>query len=270
MGFGKQAVKVWLVTLSVFITLGFSVVIGAAQGDGQPLHALDKGETAFLPLVASMKPATTLPFADGFGSNMSPHWTVYPYHGEDWRQDEGLGIYWYNYDSEETDADDWWGLSMYLGPGSELWADYEVVAIVKSAQAGSKKGGLNGLWLRGSYEETGRVGGYYVHLKRRTNEINLWRLNPGATNLDNAQLVRAVTYAPGIGTGWYSLRVRVQGANIQAWLKERDEPASAYRLVLNWTDPQAMYMQGTVGLSAYRSRAVYDNITVTQVTSSSQ
>ena len=176
MGFRKQAVKVWVITLFVFLALALSAVAGAAQGQGslpsaprngpssqalamvsspraapvvaavQSSPALAaKDSTAFLPLVARQKPLTTLPFADGFGPAMSPHWTVYPFHGDDWRQDVSLGIYWYNYDSEETDADDWWGLSMYLGPGSTLWADYEVEAIVKSAQAGSKKHSNQGL-----------------------------------------------------------------------------------------------------------------------------
>jgi hypothetical protein len=77
-------------------------------------------------------------------------------------------------------------------------------------------------------------------------------------------------HASGIGTGWYTLKVRVQGANIQVWLKDRDEPPSAYTIVLNWTDPEALYMRGTVGLSAYRSRAVYDFISVTEVAASSQ
>lgn len=270
MGFGKQAVKVWLMTLSVLITLGFSVVIGAVQGDGQPSRALGKDTTAFLPLVANMKPTTTLPFADGFGQFMSPDWTVYPFQGEDWKQDRNLGIYWCNYDSEETDRDDWWGLSMYLGPGSELWADYEVITVLKSSKAGSITGGLAGIWVRGSYAADGRVGGYYIHLKRRTDEINLWRFRPGAQNLGEADAVRTVKYIPGLGTRWFTLKVRVQGANIKAWLKDTTEPESAYRLLFDWTDPNATYMQGTVGLSSYRSRAVYDAINVVAIPSSSR
>jgi hypothetical protein len=301
MGIGKQALKGWLVTLSVLVMLGLFAAIGAAQGGDNlallspqsPVRAVDlalekegtvssivegapvvrasaSDGTAFLPIAARMKPPTTLPFAEGFGQFMSPHWTVYPFHGEDWRHDTKLGIYWYNYDVAETDRDDWWGLSMYLGPGSELWADYEVTAVLKVPDAGSPSGGLAGLWLRGSYAPDGRVGGYYVHLKKRTNEVNLWRIRPGARDLGSVDLIREVQYQPGIGKSWYSLRVRVEGANIKAWLKDSDEPDSAYRLVVNWTDPQAMYMQGTVGLSAYRGRATFDNLTVTEVVSASQ
>jgi hypothetical protein len=269
MGIGKRTLKAWLVVLSVLVTLGPFAALGAAQGDFTA-STLDDDETAYLPLVASMKPQTTLPFADGFGQYMSPHWTVYPYHGEDWRQDESLGIYWYNYDSEETDKDDWWGLSMYLGPGSDLWADYEIVTVLKSSKAGSVTGGLAGIWLRGSYQQDGQVGGYYIHLKRRTNEVNLWRLRPGAQNLGEADLIRTVKYIPGLGTRWFSLKVRAQGSNIKAWLKDTTEPESSYRLLFDWTDPNATYMQGTVGLSAYRSRAVYDNLTVTGIPSSNQ
>jgi hypothetical protein len=81
---------------------------------------------------------------------------------------------------------------MYLGPGSEFWTDYEVVTILKSSKAGSITGGLAGIWLRGSYRPDGQVGGYYVHLKRRTNEVNLWRLRSGAQNLGEADLIRTV------------------------------------------------------------------------------
>jgi len=270
MGFGKQAAKVWFVTLSVLFTLGLTVAIGAAQGDGQAAPSLAKDETVFLPLVARMEPETTLPFADGFGQFMSPDWTVYPFQGEDWKQDKNLGIYWCNYDSEETDRDDWWGLSMYLGPGSELWADYEVTTVLKSSKAGSITGGLAGIWVRGSYATDGRVGGYYIHLKRRTDEVELWRIRPGAQDLGAADVVRSVKYTPGLGTRWFSLKVKVQGANIKAWLKDSTESDSAYRLLFDWTDPNATYLQGTVGLSSYRSRAVYDAINVVEVPSSSR
>ena len=304
MEFGKQAVKMWLVTLSVLITLGLFVAIGAAQSDVKPslsshqgsaavisgqavalvreshapqaaagdpaALALGKDKTAFLPLVARMEPTTTLPFTDGFDQYMSPHWTVYPFHGEDWKQDDDYGgIYWCNYDSEETDKDDWWGLSMYLGPGAELWTNYEATATLKSSKAGSITGGLAGVWLRGSYAEDGRVGGYYVHLKRRTDEVILWRLRPGARNLNEADEVSKAEYL-GLGTRWYTLKVRVQGANIKAWLKDTTEPDSAYGLLFDWTDPNATYMQGTVGLSSYRSRAVYDAINVVELPSSRQ
>ena len=277
MGFGKQAVRVLLATLAVLITLGLSVVMvlepqaSSPAAVNQTAGALaNKDEVAFLPLVARMEPKTTLPFADGFGQFMSPDWTVYPFHGEDWKQDENLGIYWCNYDSEETDRDDWWGLSMYLGPGSELWADYEATTVLKSSKAGSITGGLAGVWVRGSYAPDGTVGGYYIHLKRRTDEVNLWRIRPGAQNLGDADMVRAVKYIPGLGSRWFSLKVRVQGANIKAWLKDSTEPESAYRLLFDWTDPNSTYLQGTVGLSSYRSRAVYDAISVEEIGSSSR
>ena len=64
--------------------------------------------------------------------------------------------------------------------------------------------------------------------------------------------------------------MRVEGANIKAWLKDATEPDSAYVLMFDWTDPNATYMTGTVGLSAYRSRAVYDSIAVEAIPSSSQ
>jgi hypothetical protein len=259
----KQAWRVWLVACVVFSSLALVVVASFAQeGTGGMANADGR---ALLPVVASMKPPSTLPFADGFGQYMSPHWVEYPYGGTDWRQDEDLGIYWYHYESDETPNDEWWALSMYQGPGSDLWTDYEIITLLKSAQAGSRKGGLNGIWFRGTYQPDGTVGGYYVHLKRRTDQVDLWRLNPGARNLGAAQLVREVTYAQGIGTGWFHLRVRVEGANIQVWLKESSDPPSAYRLVINWTDPNATYDRGTVGLSAYKSRAVYDDIRVTEL-----
>ncbi len=264
MKFGKQAARVWLVTLSVLIAMGLSVVIGAAQGDGQPSRALKKDKTVFLPLVANMKPTTTLPFADDFGQNMSEYWTVYPFEGEDWDQDRNNGYYWYDYDSAK--GDDKWGLSMFLGPGSELWTDYEVITELKVPDAGSPTGGLAGIWIRGSYAPDGRIGGYYIHLKKRTDEVDLWRINPGARDLGDAELVLYPRYVPGIGKSWFTLKVRTQGANIKAWLKSDGD----YTLLFDWTDPQAVYTQGTVGLSAYRSRATYRNITVTEISSSSQ
>jgi hypothetical protein len=272
MGSEKQATRVWLMMLCVVIILGLSLTM-ALETDASLLVAEDqavralvtKSKTAFLPIASRMEPQTTLPFADDFGYNMSPDWMVYPFHGEDWKQDKNLDIYWCNYDSAETDRDDWWGMSMYLGPGSERWGDYEVTTVLKSSKAGSVNGGLAGIWLRGSYAPNGTVGGYYVHIKRNTDEVVLWRLRPGAQNLSQADLVRAEEYLPGLGTRWFTMKVRVQGARISVWLKDAEESDSAYRFLFDWTDPNATYMQGTVGLSSYRSRAVYDHIRVVEI-----
>ena len=86
MDIGKQTLKGWLVMLAMVVTLGPLVAVGAAQ-DGSAARDLAKNKTVYLPIAARMKPLTTLPFADGFGQDMSPHWTEYPFHGEDWAHD---------------------------------------------------------------------------------------------------------------------------------------------------------------------------------------
>jgi uncharacterized repeat protein (TIGR01451 family) len=221
-----------------------------------------------VPLVTySERPATTLPFYDDFLQEPTPpDWTVFlNYPGltaSDWYWDPG--IYYY-------DPEDWRGyaLSMYLGPGSEEWTDYEVVTTIRDR--GEK---LAGIWVRGTYEdegdgEGGRVGGYYVFLRPQDDYVYLFRIRPDTQLFYDVQEVGVARYAPGIGTRrWYHLKVAVQGANIKVWLKEKGD--ANYVGLIDWTDPDETYMQGTVGFSAFRVNAVYDDISVTELPSSGQ
>jgi uncharacterized repeat protein (TIGR01451 family) len=232
---------------------------------------------AFLPLVhLDTTPVTTLPFVEDFGRSMSPDWQVFTQPGgplaNDWFHDPVRGLYWYD-PYAQAPYWEYFALSMYLGSGSQTWSNYRVIAELKDSTPLEPTAGLVGIWVRGSYDN-GRVGGYYVHLRPGDNKVYLWRLKPGATDLQrDAEVVASQTYAPGIfrrTAYFYVLKVEVEGANIKAYLKYGADPDTSYVRLIDWTDPNATYPQGTVGLSGYRARAVYDSITVTPLAAGSQ
>jgi hypothetical protein len=271
---GRQAIM-WIVGLAV---LGLFVTASFAQDEeGQAVAPDEKGDVSsatagpqdvYLPLVSyAVKPVTTLPFRDDFaGGVIDPGWQVYmpPISTEPfaWTSGPGggRGIYYYDYPRGTNWKD--WALSMYAGEGAQWWTDYRIVASVKDSQAASESGGLAGIWFRGTYEN-GVLGGYYAVIKRRINEVELWRLPPGSDELSDATRLYHDLYKPGISGGkFYNLKVEVRGANIQVWLKEQGAPDSTYRLAFNKVD-DSPYLRGTVGLIAFKATAVFDDITVT-------
>ena len=295
----RRALKVWFAGLVMLTTLAILVGVGSAQSDHEPaLPPLQGGQAAalatnedtevsstmplakghiYLPLIPNTeRPPTTLPFEDTFDQGLSSDWVVFlNYPGltaDDWYWDGQAptwGFYVYNYDQ----GSQWPGfaLSMYLGPGSDEWTDYEIVATLKKTLNNEK---LGGLWFRGGYEESsvqgGQVGGYYVHIKPRDDSVYLWRIDPNTLQYQIMQVVAQSEYAPGITKLWYNLKVRVQGANIKVWLKQQVEPESAYVLLIDWTDPSPTYMQGTVGFSTFRTSYIFDDIKVTALSTSTQ
>jgi uncharacterized repeat protein (TIGR01451 family) len=218
------------------------------------------GYRVFLPaVVRSDKPATTLPFVDTF-AQLSPDWMPFatptgPY-ADQWVWGPA-GYYWYDPEAGGHTWDDF-ALSMYQGTGATDWSDYQVVTRIRL-----REDRLGGVWIRGSYQG-GQLGGYYVHIQPRDDFVYLWRFPTGATRPDQASIVTKNDYGPKIDIqAWYDLKVVAQGNNIQVWLKSKDEPASAYRSIIDWTDSNSTWMKGTVGFSAYKTFAVYDEITVT-------
>lgn len=277
---GRQAIMAWTVGLGVLAMLGLFVTASSAQDEEGQAVAPDKTgdvssaagapQDVYLPLVSyAVKPVSTLPFRDDFaGGVIDPGWQVYmpPESTEPlaWRSGPGggRGIYYYAYNLLPGTTWKDWALSMYMGEGAQGWTDYQIVASVKDALAGSESGGLAGIWFRGTYEN-GVLGGYYAVLKRRINEVELWRLPPGSDQLSDATRLYHDLYKPGIDGGkFYKLKIEVRGANIQVWLKQQDEPDSAYRLAFNKVD-DSPYLRGTVGLIAFKATAVFDDITVT-------
>jgi len=224
---------------------------------------------AFLPLAIRTKlPETTLPFVDTFDNGWPANWaafTNYPgMQASDW--------VWYPWNPTtgfiSYEPESWKGFSllMYLGPGHTGWADYRVVTSLRPT--GDR---LAGLWLRGEYVQQtdglgGWVGGYYLHLRPDDETVYLWRIQSQAHQFHVADIVQSAVYSLGIQRGkWYHLKAEVRGANIKAWLKLKSDPESAYRQVINWTDPYNTYPKGTVGLSVFRTTALYDDIAVTSL-----
>lgn len=270
----------WLAGSVLLAALAMVVVAGSAVGPSAlaqvapslvPVAALDDNYQVFLPL-AVRAPDTTLPFEDNFDNGLSSDWVVFEnYPGltkDDWYWDGAAplwGFYVYNYD----DGSGWdaFVLSMYLGPGSQDWEDYEVVTTVKKTGAKDK---LGGLWIRGTYEPStdmsgGTVGGYYVHMKPQDENVYLWRILPQDRQYQKAQVVAQGLYTPGIAKKWYNLKVRAEGARIRVWLKQQGAPDSSYVQVIDWTDPQGPYMKGTVGFSAWRTSYIWNDIKVTPI-----
>jgi hypothetical protein len=272
-----RTTAVWLAGLVLLAALGIVVAAGSAVGpDAQAQAApamaasaaLDDDFQIFLPLVVRA-PDTTLPFQDDFNNGLSADWVVFEnYPGltkDDWYWDGEAplwGFYVYNYDN----GSGWenFVLSMYLGPGSQEWTDYEVVTTVKKTGAKDK---LGGLWVRGTYEPSndmsgGNVGGYYVHIKPQDDKVYLWRILPQDRQYQKAQVVAQGLYTPGIAKQWFNLKVRVEGARIRAWLKQEGAPDSSYVQLIDWTDPTGAYMKGTVGFSAWRTTYIWNDINV--------
>jgi hypothetical protein len=213
------------------------------------------------------EPVSEVLLDDDFGEGMSSDWVVFlNYPGlstKDWYWYDG----WYWYDRDSGTGWRGYALTMYLGEGSNEWADYEVVA-----RLANRKENLAGLWLRGSYEamndnQGGRVGGYYLFIKPQDDVVYLFRLNP-ETKLfyDVGSAVAARRYGPGIGRKPFDLKAEVRGANIKVWMKEYVESEDNYRLLIDWTDPNQTYMQGTVGFATFRTVTAFDQIKVTSLT----
>jgi uncharacterized repeat protein (TIGR01451 family) len=234
-------------------------------------------------IIRTSKPATTLPFEDSFDQGLSSNWVKFlnypglnPAHWV-WEGGQNPAWGWYRYNPySATGALQWNGfaLSMYLGPGAQEWTDYQAVTTMRA-----RKGKLAGLWVRGTYENLGdmsgrRVGGYYVHIRPDIDTVFLWRIDPASRMYSDADVVaESDDFNPDISaTGWYDLKVTVQGATIKVYLREARSLADegGYQLLINWTDPNQSYMKGTVGFTAYRTDGIFNYIKVTPLESSSQ
>lgn len=225
--------------------------------------------STFIPMV--LKVPNVLFLSDDFNSGLSSDWVVFTnwpglktFDWEWYGEAPEWGTYLYN----SPDNSGWrdWALSMYLGSGAQEWTDYQVVTNMRAYEDK-----LSGLWVRGTYVpmtdmQGGRVGGYYIHLKPQDDNVYLWKIRPDNMQYHTADVVAQAHYTAGItNKAYYSLKVAVQGANIKVWMKNTAEAESAYRLLINWTDPKQSFMKGTVGFSVWRSVVFYDDITVSRV-----
>jgi hypothetical protein len=275
----EKSLKVWgarLLAIAVVGVLGPFAVGAMAQDDDQGSKVgatSDELKRIYLPLVVRV--SSTLPFFDNFDGGLSSNWVVFEnYPGptkNDWYWQfipSLTGIYFYDPDRGPEPVWRGYALSMYLGPGAQAWTDYQVVTTLRPF-----KDNIAGIWVRGTYEartdmQGGQVGGYYVHIKPDGDRAYLWRIRPQTLHYHESDVVAQAAMPGGITNRWYNLKVAVQGANIKVWLKQDGQPDSAYVLLINWTDPDRTYMQGTVGFSAWRTIVYYNDIAVTPLSGS--
>jgi hypothetical protein len=286
----KQAMKAWFAGLTMLAVLGLLASASLAQVDSgltTPEAATQSNETraaaatgdsyVFLPLVTYTGIPPSLPFRDDFGPDMSPDWQVFTLPGgpfaNDWKW-QGKGFYWY-WPGGIGEEGRWtkFALSMLLGEDRQTWTDYQIVATLRDDYSRGDKG-LTGLWFRGTYQD-GVIGGYCVHMKPadnppwNSNRLYLWRFPPGSRSLDDAEVIGSFQYPGDIKyLNPYQMKVQVQGNRIRVWLKHNLEPESDY--VLAFDEIDGTYGQGTVGLSAYKSKSIYYDIEVTPLSAASQ
>ncbi|HSR34290.1 MAG TPA: family 16 glycoside hydrolase [Anaerolineae bacterium] len=215
-----------------------------------------------------------LPFEDEF-SNESPDWHRFdnwpglsPWHW-DWGGQPGVWGIW-GYDWTEPTEYTGYSLLIYNDPAAEGWTDYEVELRLRDSKDDFLQKGLSGLWLRGTYQDSGAedgktVGGYYVYMKVSDNRIYLMRTPPGDPSFASQVIVASGPTVSIRRDRWYKLIVRVKGANIQVWFENDEDSVDNPVAVLNWTDPNPAWSSGTVGLAVYNTTARFDYIRVLPV-----
>jgi hypothetical protein len=192
-----------------------------------------------------------------------------------WSADGGLngsGAMAHNCCAHGGEAED--ALMMYLGDGAEGWTDYRVE--VQLLVPTDREGMLQGLWVRGQYEERGKedtaqwVTGYYVMLggDRRVRLLQLqteedcqeqtcrtgkWLYafnNPYTLRQERVQGLQLTRGE------WHTLVVEVQGNRIKIWVDGL--------FAFEYVDDKSPFLQGTVGFKTYKAQPVlYDNLIVT-------
>jgi uncharacterized repeat protein (TIGR01451 family) len=203
-------------------------------------------------------PPTTLPMEEPFTVGVPPEWTPFVNYPElspsDWFW-RGDGVTWGRYDYDPGEALEQWGLSMYLGEGAEEWTDYKIEATIRPGKQQNHP--LVGIWFRGTHERRtdllgGDVTGYIFCVRPDKDKVYLGYIDPNTRKL--GFLWAGENSYPTEIWEWYDVTIEVRGANIQVWIEGVK--------MFDWTDPNATWMQGTVGFAVYRGSAGFDYIRV--------
>jgi uncharacterized repeat protein (TIGR01451 family) len=204
---------------------------------------------------------STLPMEESFTTGVPPEWTPFVNYPElsasDWFW-KGDGVTWGRYDYDPGEALEQWGLSMYLGEGAQEWTDYKIQATIRPGKQG--KHPLVGVWFRGTHEtrtdlQGGDVTGYLFCVRPDKDKVYLGYIDPDTRKL-SFLWVGENTFPTEIWE-WYDVTIEVRGANIQIWIQGVK--------MFDWTDPNATWMQGTVGFAVFRGSAGFDYIRVSEL-----
>jgi uncharacterized repeat protein (TIGR01451 family) len=204
---------------------------------------------------------STLPMEETFDTGVPPEWTAFVnspgLSAADWFW---VGdVTWGRYDYVPDEPLNQWALSMYLGQGAQDWTDYRIEATIRPGKVGYHP--LVGIWFRGTYQEQtdlqgGDVTGYALYVRPDKDLVYLGRIDPNTRKLDDLTTIDDNQYDTDIWT-WYNVTIDVQGARIKIWI-------DGIKL-FDWTDPNATWMQGTVGFVVYRGSASFDYIRVSEL-----
>jgi hypothetical protein len=234
----------------------------------------------FVPFVS--RAVLLTPFADDFELGVDS-WTPYTnlenLLPEQWYWDEdggygGTAGYTFDYSRGGLDPED--AISLYLGGGSQKWADYRA-----SVRFNVRLGNKAGLWLRGTYRDQGFPGqwfeGYYCMVRVEEGGDGYVQLLKARTFTDSEnpppeyyhfanayELYARRIDIPLKPKRWYQLTVEARGPNFKCWVDDE--------LAIDYTDDtteteEPIFLKGTIGLKVYgkpRTRAVvaFDDVLV--------
>jgi uncharacterized repeat protein (TIGR01451 family) len=221
----------------------------------------------FLPLVSRLESATTLPMEEAFTTHIPSEWVPFVNYPEldaqDWYY-VGDRKTWGRYDYNAGAPLSQWALSMYLGEGAEEWTDYRIETTFRAGKEWQSTPKLVGIWFRGTHElrtdnQGGEVTGYIFLLKPdkapRYGKAYLGHIDPNTRQLGFVKDVE-LQFAND-NYVFHDVIIEVEGANIQVWVDGAR--------IINWTDPNATWNQGTVGFVVYQGAAAFDYIHVTSL-----
>jgi uncharacterized repeat protein (TIGR01451 family) len=244
-----------------------------ADGGGEKTNtvtAYDGNGTPVGTASSTITLAGGLPFEEDFTNGVSEDWEPFlnwtGLSADRWYWAGELGSWGiYNYDSELVLPENTsYDLSIYNGPGAQSWTDYRIEARIKDVKDHNLQQGLTGLWFRGTYADSGAmdgraVGGYYLYMRPDNDYLYLGRI-ASSTVFYDWDIVDSYYYAPRIGRKhWYDVIIEVEGPHIQVWFgDDQDGLVKAF----DWTDPQNVWPNGTVGFAVYYTASRFDYIHV--------
>jgi uncharacterized repeat protein (TIGR01451 family) len=219
----------------------------------------------FMPVISREEKATTLPMEEEFTTKIPPEWVPFVNYPEldaqDWYY-TGDKATWGRYDYYHGGPLSQWALSMYLGEGAQEWTDYKIETTYRAGKEDRNVPKLVGVWFRGTFEERtdnqgGDVGGYMFVLKPDDSDPHakayIGHIDPATRQLgfvkDYERQFTNRVYT------FYDVTIEVRGANIKVAVDGTQ--------IINWTDPNNTYPQGTVGFVVYQGAGNFDSIRVT-------
>jgi uncharacterized repeat protein (TIGR01451 family) len=219
----------------------------------------------FMPIISRVERASTLPMEEQFTTEIPDDWVPFVNYPEldaqDWYY-TGDKATWGRYDFYHGGPLSQWALSMYLGEGAEEWTDYKIETTYRAGKEDRNVPKLVGVWFRGTHElrtdnQGGDVGGYMFVLKPDDSDPHakayIGHIDPATRQLgfvkDYERQFTNRVYT------FYDVTIEVRGANIKVAVDGTQ--------IINWTDPNNTYPQGTVGFVVYQGAGNFDNIRVT-------